>query len=344
MAVRSAPGSRRRRDPRGCLRAAPRGRRRTGRGLNRLRSDTNTDPQKRRRSGDGDGDLRAMRAPSRCGKCSTDGARTGLHDPAAVKVCLAEFAAAPRATAAPAGSAARDCSTTSSPTSSSTGFGGRAVGGREVPQRPRQPAAGALSRSTSPSTSQTRPASCFSGRRRRRSSGAASTSTPTTCCGRRCRIRWWFTSCAKSTPTRPRSRRRSKTPPSRPNAPTSLSLSPGLGPTCRPCRPGRQARRASYVGPGHVLLALAEDAEAEAGRLLSQFGVSHTQIARRRHPRRRVRRGGRPPGEQDQDPRRIQPRSHPGSSRGQLDPVIGRADEIEQTIEILSRRTKNNPV
>lgn len=29
---------------------------------------------------------------------------------------------------------------------------------------------------------------------------------------------------------------------------------------------------------------------------------------------------------------------------GELDPVIGRADEIEQTIEILSRRTKNNPV
>src|SRR5690606_35968043 len=29
---------------------------------------------------------------------------------------------------------------------------------------------------------------------------------------------------------------------------------------------------------------------------------------------------------------------------GELDPVIGRSDEIEQTIEILSRRTKNNPV
>ena len=29
---------------------------------------------------------------------------------------------------------------------------------------------------------------------------------------------------------------------------------------------------------------------------------------------------------------------------GKLDPVIGRADEIEQTVEILSRRTKNNPV
>ena len=29
---------------------------------------------------------------------------------------------------------------------------------------------------------------------------------------------------------------------------------------------------------------------------------------------------------------------------GQLDPVIGRAEEVETTIEILSRRTKNNPV
>jgi ATP-dependent Clp protease ATP-binding subunit ClpC len=30
--------------------------------------------------------------------------------------------------------------------------------------------------------------------------------------------------------------------------------------------------------------------------------------------------------------------------QGKLDPVIGRSDQIEQTIEILSRRTKNNPV
>lgn len=30
--------------------------------------------------------------------------------------------------------------------------------------------------------------------------------------------------------------------------------------------------------------------------------------------------------------------------QGKLDPVIGRDDEIRRTIEILSRRTKNNPV
>ncbi|RAE93805.1 ATP-dependent Clp protease ATP-binding subunit, partial [Burkholderia multivorans] len=32
------------------------------------------------------------------------------------------------------------------------------------------------------------------------------------------------------------------------------------------------------------------------------------------------------------------------AAEGRLDPVIGRGDEIEETIEILARRTKNNPV
>jgi ATP-dependent Clp protease ATP-binding subunit ClpC len=32
------------------------------------------------------------------------------------------------------------------------------------------------------------------------------------------------------------------------------------------------------------------------------------------------------------------------AQEGQLDPVIGRADEIERVLQILSRRTKNNPV
>src|ERR687896_270202 len=61
----------------------------------------------------------------------------------------------------------------------------------------------------------------------------------------------------------------------------------------------------SYLGPEHVLLALAADTESDAGRILQRFGLSHTAL------------------------------------RGA---VIGRADEIEETIEILSRRTKNNPV
>src|SRR5918997_485671 len=39
-----------------------------------------------------------------------------------------------------------------------------------------------------------------------------------------------------------------------------------------------QALGASYIGPEHVLLALARDEESEAGRLLSRFGVSHTKL------------------------------------------------------------------
>jgi ATP-dependent Clp protease ATP-binding subunit ClpC len=39
-----------------------------------------------------------------------------------------------------------------------------------------------------------------------------------------------------------------------------------------------QALRASYIGPEHVLLALARDEDSEAGRLLARFGVSHTKL------------------------------------------------------------------
>jgi ATP-dependent Clp protease ATP-binding subunit ClpC len=101
---------------------------------------------------------------------------------------------------------------------------------------------------------------------------------------------------------------------------------------------------ASYVGPEHVLLALARDEEDPAGELLSRFGVTHTKL------RGAVIRGvesaeggGRPASTTkalDEHSRDLTE----AAREGKLDPVIGRTDEIEQTIEILSRRTKNNPV
>src|SRR2546423_1263389 len=99
---------------------------------------------------------------------------------------------------------------------------------------------------------------------------------------------------------------------------------------------------ASYVGPEHVLLALARDGETQAGQLLQRFGVSHTKL------RGAVIRGVEPGGgrrETSKTPTLDQyGRDLTHEAReGKLDPVIGRADEIEQTIEILSRRTKNNP-
>ncbi len=108
-----------------------------------------------------------------------------------------------------------------------------------------------------------------------------------------------------------------------------------------------RALGASYTGPEHVLLALAADEESEAGRLLSRFGVSHTKlrgaVVRGAAAAAREGEGGKGPSptptldEYSRDLTRM-------AREGRLDPVIGRAEEIESTIEILSRRTKNNPV
>src|SRR5918997_3304181 len=100
----------------------------------------------------------------------------------------------------------------------------------------------------------------------------------------------------------------------------------------------------SYIGPEHVLLALASDDEEEAGRLLSRFGLSHTGL--RGAVVRGVDRGG-----EAREPASATPTLDEYSRdltrmarEGKLDPVIGRAEEVETTIEVLSRRTKNNPV
>jgi ATP-dependent Clp protease ATP-binding subunit ClpC len=101
---------------------------------------------------------------------------------------------------------------------------------------------------------------------------------------------------------------------------------------------------ASYVGPEHVLLALAIDTETEAGQLLERFGITHTKL--RGAVIRGVESGeagGRPASTTktlDEYGRDLTDEAR----QGKLDPVIGRSDQIEQTIEILSRRTKNNPV
>jgi len=105
-----------------------------------------------------------------------------------------------------------------------------------------------------------------------------------------------------------------------------------------------QALESSYIGPEHILLALARDEESEAGQLLSRFGVSHTRL------RGAVVRGVGKEGEV-RKPASSTPTVDEFSrdltrmaKEGKLDPVIGREDEIETTIEVLSRRTKNNPV
>jgi ATP-dependent Clp protease ATP-binding subunit ClpC len=98
----------------------------------------------------------------------------------------------------------------------------------------------------------------------------------------------------------------------------------------------------SYIGPEHVLLALARD--EEAGRLLSRFGLSRDRL--RGAVARGMDGGGEAPEPESSTPTLDEySRDLTQLAReGKLDPVIGRADEVENTIEVLSRRTKNNPV
>jgi ATP-dependent Clp protease ATP-binding subunit ClpC len=127
-----------------------------------------------------------------------------------------------------------------------------------------------------------------------------------------------------------------------------LEVSPELSPEAKrallAAYEESRALGASYIGPEHVLLALMRDEESEAGKLLSRFGLSHTKV--RGAVVRGVDKGGEarepasPTPTLDEYSRDLTEMAR----EGKLDPVIGRADEIETTIEVLSRRTKNNPV
>ncbi|WP_406456656.1 ATP-dependent Clp protease ATP-binding subunit [Streptomyces sp. NBC_00876] len=101
----------------------------------------------------------------------------------------------------------------------------------------------------------------------------------------------------------------------------------------------------SYIGPEHILAALLDDADSGAGRLL---GADDQDVRKLRGLTDRAARsdGGAPAAGQqpattlDEFGRDLTDEA----KAGKLDPVVGRAEEIEQTVEILSRRSKNNPV
>ena len=102
----------------------------------------------------------------------------------------------------------------------------------------------------------------------------------------------------------------------------------------------------SYIGPEHLLIALAAEPEGMAHDLLEKYGltpeslrVKTTKVVGKGAEGGKVETESRTP-ELDKYSRDLTELAR----TGKLDPVIGRADEIQTTIEILSRRTKNNPV
>src|SRR5579875_3408791 len=103
-----------------------------------------------------------------------------------------------------------------------------------------------------------------------------------------------------------------------------------------------QAARVSYIGPEHILQALAENPETRAGELLSDSLADSSQLrpARMGAASSSVSSAPSTTPMLDQYGRDLTEEAR----QGRLDPVVGREYEIEQTMEVLSRRTKNNPV
>lgn len=123
------------------------------------------------------------------------------------------------------------------------------------------------------------------------------------------------------------------------------SATPGLTPaakrTLAAAYAGSQAADVSYIGPEHILAALLEDPDSGANRFLRAQDMDTQKL--RGHTDRAdgaPAAGKQPSTTLDEFGRDLTEEA----KAGRLDPVVGRAEEIEQTIEILSRRSKNNPV
>ena len=101
----------------------------------------------------------------------------------------------------------------------------------------------------------------------------------------------------------------------------------------------------SYVTVERLLLALALEKETEAGRILARVGVTPQTLNAAIEALRKGRTADTASAEGAYDALKKYTRDLTQAAReGKIDPVIGRDEEIRRTIQVLSRRTKNNPV
>ncbi|WP_379971360.1 ATP-dependent protease ATP-binding subunit ClpC [Ectobacillus sp. sgz5001026] len=106
----------------------------------------------------------------------------------------------------------------------------------------------------------------------------------------------------------------------------------------------------SYVGTEHILLGLIREGEGVAARVLNNLGVSLNKA--RQQVLQLLGSNEATPGNQAGNTSNANTPTLDSLARdltaiareGRLDPVIGRSKEIQRVIEVLSRRTKNNPV
>src|SRR6266513_1405793 len=100
-----------------------------------------------------------------------------------------------------------------------------------------------------------------------------------------------------------------------------------------------------FISTEHLLLALVDEKDGQAGKILRQHGVNGDDLLKAIEQTRGGARITDQNAEQNYQALAKYARDLTDQARqGKLDPVIGRDDEIRRTIQVLSRRTKNNPV
>jgi ATP-dependent Clp protease ATP-binding subunit ClpB len=100
-----------------------------------------------------------------------------------------------------------------------------------------------------------------------------------------------------------------------------------------------------YVSAEHILVAMTEEKEGAAPRILKEQGISRDSVFRVLVDIRGNQRITDPnPEEKYQALKRYARDFNELARKGSFDPVIGRDDEIRRIMQVLSRRTKNNPV
>ncbi len=101
----------------------------------------------------------------------------------------------------------------------------------------------------------------------------------------------------------------------------------------------------SFVTVERLLLAIALEKDSEAGRILQRVGVTPQNLNAAIEALRKGRTADSASAENAYDALKRYTRDLTQAARdGKIDPVIGRDEEIRRTIQVLSRRTKNNPV
>ena len=105
-----------------------------------------------------------------------------------------------------------------------------------------------------------------------------------------------------------------------------------------------QSMKDEYVSTEHLLLALVTDGSDEVQKIAREFGLTKSSVQDAIKKNRKQNVTSDNPEEGYQSLEKYGRDMTAAARANKLDPVIGRDEEIRRTIEILSRRTKNNPV